>query len=104
MAKHIRPTRAMDDLPGRGRRTAVRRQKKESALQSRSLNQPPTLPISVGLERLFTIDQIAQMGGPKRAKLYLDIRAGRLKAIKFGRSTRISEGAYRAYLEAAPTV
>ena len=56
----------------------------------------------VGLERLFTIRQIAQLGGPCRAKLYNDIRAGRLKAIKFGRSTRITESAYRAYLESAP--
>jgi hypothetical protein len=57
-----------------------------------------------GLERLFTIGQIAQLGGPCRAKLYGDIKSGRLKAIKFGRSTRISEGAYRSYLESAPTL
>jgi excisionase family DNA binding protein len=56
----------------------------------------------LGLERLFTIDQIARLGGPCRPKLYLDIKAGRLKAIKFGRSTRITESAYRAYLESAP--
>jgi excisionase family DNA binding protein len=57
-----------------------------------------------GLERLFTIDQIAQLGGPCRAKLYNDINLGRLKAIKFGRSTRISESAYRAYVESAPAL
>jgi hypothetical protein len=57
-----------------------------------------------GLERLYTIAQIAQLGGPCRAKLYLDIKAGRLKARKFGRSTRITEGAYRDYINAAPSL
>jgi hypothetical protein len=57
-----------------------------------------------GLRRLFTVDQIAQTGVACRAKLYIDIKAGRLKAIKFGRSTRITESAYRAYLESAPTL
>jgi hypothetical protein len=61
-------------------------------------------PAPVGLERLFTIDQIAQLGGPCRAKLYDDIKAGRLKAIKFGRSTRIGESAYRQYIDSAPTL
>jgi excisionase family DNA binding protein len=64
--------------------------------------EPPPPP--VGLERLFTISQIAQLGGPCRAKLYNDIKLGKLRAIKFGRSTRISESAYRAYLEAAPSL
>jgi excisionase family DNA binding protein len=58
----------------------------------------------IGLERAFTVDQIAQTGVACRAKLYNDIKAGRLKAIKFGRSTRITESAYRAYLESAPTL
>ena len=57
----------------------------------------------VGLERLYTIDQIAQMGGPRRAKLYRDIKQGRLKTMKFGRSTRVSESAWRDYLELAST-
>jgi hypothetical protein len=64
-----------------------------------SPNQQGSNPI--GLERLFTIDQIAQMGGPRRAKLYSDIKRGRLKTMKFGRSTRISESAWRNYLELA---
>ena len=64
-----------------------------------SPNQPEANP--VGLERLFTIDQIAQMGGPRRAKLYSDIKQGRLKTMKFGRSTRVSESAWRNYLELA---
>jgi excisionase family DNA binding protein len=76
-------------------------QRKTSApsVQKASRPAPP-----VGLERLFTVDQLAQLGGPRRAKLYGDIKAGRLKAIKFGRSTRIREGAYRAYLDSAPTL
>ena len=57
-----------------------------------------------GLERLFTIEQIVQLGARSRASLYLDIKAGRLKARKFGRSTRIAESDYRAYVDGAPTL
>jgi hypothetical protein len=63
---------------------------------------PQTSDSPAGLERLFTIDQIVRAGGPCRAKLYKDIKEGRLKAKKFGRSTRITESAYRAYIDAAP--
>jgi excisionase family DNA binding protein len=87
MAKRRQRTRAADNLSRRERR----------ARQSSAT--PP-----VGLERLFTVDQIAQLGGPCRAKLYDDIKLGRLRAIKFGRSTRISESAYRAYVESAPAL
>ena len=66
---------------------------------ARRVDTPP-----VGLERAFTVGQIAQTGVACRAKLYLDVKAGRLKAVKFGRSTRITESAYRAYLESAPTL
>jgi hypothetical protein len=58
----------------------------------------------VGLERLFTIDQIVRLGGPCRARLYEDIKLKRLRAIKFGRSTRITESDWTAYLKAAPTL
>jgi hypothetical protein len=57
-----------------------------------------------GLERMFTIREIAATGVACPAKLYQDIKAGRLKARKFGRSTRITEGAYRAYIDAAPSL
>jgi excisionase family DNA binding protein len=87
MAKRRQRTRAVDNLSLRERRAR------------RSDAAPP-----VGLERLFTVDQIAQLGGPCRAKLYDDIKLGRLRAIKFGRSTRITESAYREYLEAAPSL
>ena len=63
--------------------------------------QPNRAP--AGLERLYTISQIAEMGGPRRAKLYCDIKQGRLKTMKFGRSTRISETAWKRYLELAST-
>jgi excisionase family DNA binding protein len=53
------------------------------------------------MDRLYTIDQIAKLGGPRRAKLYLDIKQGRLKTMKFGRSTRISESAWKDYLQLA---
>jgi excisionase family DNA binding protein len=56
---------------------------------------------SAGPERLYTVDQIANLGGPRRAKLYLDIKQGRLRTMKFGRSTRISESAWKDYLELA---
>jgi hypothetical protein len=80
---------------------------KSDHTQSGSLSGPQGRLISDlprGLERLYTIDQIVRAGGPCRAKLYMDIKAGRLKAIKFGRSTRITESSYRAYIEAAPVL
>jgi excisionase family DNA binding protein len=78
--------------------------KKQTQRFQRSRRSICTYEIPQGFERLLTIDQIADLGGPCRAKLYADIKAGRLKAIKFGRSTRISESAYRAYVESAPTL
>lgn len=89
MKKHRKATREVNNLS--------RREQAEAGLPSPSA--PPA-----GLERLFTVDQIAQLGGPCRAKLYDDIKLGRLRAIKFGRSTRISESAYRAYVESAPAL
>jgi excisionase family DNA binding protein len=73
------------------------RQKRRIGAGKVSRSEPP-----FGLERLFTVDQIAQLGARCRASLYDDINAGRLKAVKFGRSTRISESAYREYIESAP--
>jgi excisionase family DNA binding protein len=90
MKKRRKPTRAVNNLS--------RRKRPDEAGPS-STSAPPT-----GLERLFTVGQIAQLGGPCRAKLYDDIKLGRLRAIKFGRSTRISESAYRAYVESAPAL
>jgi excisionase family DNA binding protein len=73
--------------------------KKRKVRKTENSPSPPT-----GLDRLFTIDQIAQTGVACRAKLYKDIRAGRLKAKKFGRSTRITESAFNEYLQGAPAL
>jgi len=67
--------------------------------RSRQTSETPS-----GLERLFTVDEIAATGVGCRAKLYKDIKRGRLQAKKFGRSTRITESAYKRYLEAAPAL
>lgn len=78
------------------KRTQSQNRRKRTGAKS-----PPEPPS--GLERAFTIEEIVRTGVACRAKLYLDIKAGRLKAKKFGRSTRITESAYREYLEAAPS-
>jgi excisionase family DNA binding protein len=78
--------------------------KRKGKSDDRGGAQRPQVPAPQGLERLFTVNQIAQLGGPCRAKLYDDIKLGRLRAIKFGRSTRISESAYRRYIETAPAL
>jgi excisionase family DNA binding protein len=57
------------------------------------------------MEKLaFTIDEAAELGGPRNAKLYEDIKVGRLRAVKFGRSTRILVDDLKAYLTAAPPI
>jgi excisionase family DNA binding protein len=52
----------------------------------------------------LTIDEAAKAGGPRRAKLYDEIRKGRLRAIKIGRSTRILVDDFRKYLASLPTI
>jgi hypothetical protein len=79
------------------KRTQSKRRVKQAS------SKPPAVAPD-GLERLFTVDQIARTGVACRAKLYVDIKAGRLKAKKFGRNTRITEGAYRDYLASAPAL
>ena len=46
----------------------------------------------------LTISQAVKLGGPCRSALYEDIRAGRLRAVKRGRSTRILLEDFKAYL------
>jgi hypothetical protein len=72
-------------------------QKKKPGKPAALIGPPP------GLQRVFTVDQIVATGVGCRAKIYADIKAGRLKAKKFGRSTRVTEDAYREYLEGAPS-
>ena len=51
------------------------------------------------MERLaLTIDEAVKAGGPKRSKLYDEIRKGRLRAVKSGRSTRILIADFQSYL------
>jgi excisionase family DNA binding protein len=52
----------------------------------------------------ITVDEASRAGGPKRAKLYDDIRRGRLRAVKFGRSTRILISDFQKYLTSAPAI
>jgi excisionase family DNA binding protein len=46
----------------------------------------------------LTIAQAAKLGGPCRSAIYEDIRSGRLRAVKRGRSTRILFDDFREYL------
>jgi excisionase family DNA binding protein len=50
----------------------------------------------------LTVTQAAELGGPCRSILYEDIRSGRLRAVKRGRSTRILMEDFRKYLAALP--
>jgi excisionase family DNA binding protein len=52
----------------------------------------------------LTIDQAAKAGGPRRAKLYDEIKKGRLRAIKIGRSTRILVDDFQKYLKSLPAI
>jgi hypothetical protein len=78
------------------------KRKARTSRPSRRARRSPETPS--GLERLFTVDEIAATGVGCRAKLYKDIKFGRLQAKKFGRLTRITESAYKRYLEAAPAL
>lgn len=55
-------------------------------------------------QQALTIAEASKAGGPKRAKLYDDIRNGRLRAVKFGRSTRILMTDFQKYLATAPAI
>jgi excisionase family DNA binding protein len=50
----------------------------------------------------LTIAQAAELGGPCRSALYEDIRLGRLRAVKRGRSTRILMKDFKEYLASLP--
>ena len=52
----------------------------------------------------LTISQAAKLGGPCRSALYAEIRAGRLRAVKRGRSTRILIDDFKRYLSSLPSV
>ncbi len=52
----------------------------------------------------LTIDEAVKAGGPRRAKLYQEIRSGRLRAVKVGRSTRILVTDLKQYLATLPAI
>jgi excisionase family DNA binding protein len=57
------------------------------------------------MDRLaLTIKQAVEAGGPGRAKMYEEIRNGRLRAVKIGKSTRILVADFQAYLTSLPAV
>jgi excisionase family DNA binding protein len=52
----------------------------------------------------LTIDEVVEAGGPCRAKIYEEIRDGKLRAVKIGRSTRILRDDLQAYFAALPAI
>ena len=54
------------------------------------------------MERTFRISDLVRMGPWKKAKLFKEIREGRLKAHKAGFATIVHEKDWRAYLDAMP--
>jgi excisionase family DNA binding protein len=52
----------------------------------------------------LTIAQAAKLGGPCRSAIYEDIRSGRLRAVKRGRSTRILIEDFKSYLASLPSI
>lgn len=52
----------------------------------------------------LTINEAVKAGGPRRAKLYEEIRLGRLRAVKLGRSTRILVTDLQEYLAGLPAI
>jgi excisionase family DNA binding protein len=50
----------------------------------------------------LTVAEAAALGGPCRSALYQDIKRGRLRAVKRGRSTRILIEDYKQYLASLP--
>ena len=95
MAKHVRRKKT-DRLSRQERRTLnAKGAPAETNLIRKLAIQPPG---TERLERLFRIDEIAQMGGPKRAKLYEHIRVGLLPTVKIGSMRRVTESGYRQYL------
>ena len=52
----------------------------------------------------LTIAQAAKLAGLSRSAIYQEIRAGRLRAVKRGRSTRILMEDMKAYLASLPSL
>ena len=54
------------------------------------------------MDRTYRISDLVEMGPFKRAKLFKEIREGRLRAHKAGFATIIHEKDWRAYLDTMP--
>jgi hypothetical protein len=52
----------------------------------------------------YKIDQLKPLGGPGRDKAYKEIREGKLRAVKNGRSTRILAVDFRQYMAELPPI
>ena len=65
-----------------------------SRLRFETMSTEKTLP------RLLTLEEIVKLTGRSRRSLYVDISLGRLKTTKLGRSVRVIEADYVAYVEA----
>ncbi|GAA3238221.1 helix-turn-helix domain-containing protein [Actinocorallia longicatena] len=57
---------------------------------------PPSVP---GLKQLYTVAEAAKMLSLSRAHLYREMRAGRLDAVKSGRSTRLTARAIAKFIQ-----
>lgn len=55
-------------------------------------------------KRAYKIRELKEMGGPGHAKAYEDIRAGRLRAVKMGRSTLVLADDFNRYLASLPAI
>lgn len=52
----------------------------------------------------YDIDKLAAVGGPGRTLAYCEIAAGRLRAIKVGRRTKVLADDLRQYLRSCPAM
>jgi excisionase family DNA binding protein len=50
----------------------------------------------------YKIDELKPLGGPGRDKAYKEIRKGKLRAVKNGRSTRILAADFQRYMAELP--
>jgi excisionase family DNA binding protein len=58
------------------------------------------LRMNTQVPQVLTIEQFAESYGIGRTRAYAEIAAGRLKAMKFGRSTRVARSDADAWLDA----
>ena len=54
------------------------------------------------IPELLTLDEFCKLTSTGKTKVYAEIAAGRLKAIKYGRCTRISRKAMHEWIENLP--